>query len=241
MKSSIVATVGFGFALISALAVGQDTAKQKASTSAPVGPLKDLKDKASYVIGMGLGRQLKSAAVEVDTDLMTQGVKDALSGGKTLLTDEQAKEVMDEFQKVIQAKQMEAAKVIPEKNKKEGDAFLAANKAKPGVVTLPSGLQYKVLKDGTGKSPKLTDTVKAHYEGTLIDGTIFDSSYKRGEPSSFPVNGVIAGWTEALQKMKVGSTWQLFVPSALAYGERGRPGIAPNSLLIFKVELVGVE
>jgi FKBP-type peptidyl-prolyl cis-trans isomerase FklB len=127
------------------------------------------------------------------------------------------------------------------KNKKEGEAFLAANKTKEGVKTLPSGLQYKVLKNGTGKTPKATDSVKAHYAGTLLNGTEFDSSIKRGEPTVFPVNGVIPGWIEALQLMKTGSKWQLFIPSELAYGERGQQSIPPNSVLIFEVELIGIE
>ena len=149
---------------------------------------------------------------------------------------------MKDFQQQIQAKQMDAARGAADKNKKEGDAFLAANKAKPGVVTLPSGLQYKVIKEGTGQTPKATDTVTTNYRGTLIDGTEFDSSYKRNEPTSFPVNGVIRGWTEALQKMKVGSKWQLFIPADLAYGPNPQPGspIGPNSVLIFDIELLGI-
>jgi FKBP-type peptidyl-prolyl cis-trans isomerase FklB len=132
-------------------------------------------------------------------------------------------------------------KVQGEKNKKEGEAFLAENKKKDGVKTLPSGLQYKVLAEGKGKTPKATDTVTVHYRGTLTDGTEFDSSYKRNQPASFPVNGVIKGWTEALQLMKEGSKWQLFIPASLAYGEPGRPGIPPNSVLIFDVELISVK
>ena len=152
------------------------------------------------------------------------GIKDALSGTGRCSTDEQLQQVMQEFQQQMVSKKMESDRVAADKNKKESDAFLAANKAKPGVVSLPSGLQYKVIKDGTGATPKATDTVTTHYSGTLIDGTEFDSSYKRNEPASFPVNGVIRGWTEALQKMKVGSKWQLVIPAELAYGQNHSPG-----------------
>jgi FKBP-type peptidyl-prolyl cis-trans isomerase FklB len=247
MKSSIVAVVVLGFVAVSALALGQDKAKvavgqDTAKASAPA-ELKDLKAKASYSLGLNIGRQLKAAGLDVDADIVAKGFKDALSGGKPLLTDEQMQEVMVTFQQQVRAKQMEVAKGAADKNKKEGDAFLAANKAKAGVVTLPSGLQYKVVKEGTGKSPKATDTVSTHYRGTLLDGTEFDSSYKRGEPASFPVNGVIPGWTEALQKMKIGSKWQLFIPGELAYGENPPQGspIGPNSVLVFDIELLGVK
>ncbi|MCJ7833279.1 MAG: FKBP-type peptidyl-prolyl cis-trans isomerase, partial [Deltaproteobacteria bacterium] len=171
----------------------------------------------------------------------TKGFKDALSGAKPLLSEEEMRTVMTAFQKEISEKQAEKTKVLGEKNKKEGETFLAENKKKEGVKILTSGLQYKVVKEGTGKKPKATDKVTTHYQGTLIDGTEFDSSYKRGEPAAFPVNGVIPGWTEALQLMKVGSKWQLFVPSKLAYGERGAgPKIGPNAVLIFTVELLSI-
>ena len=150
------------------------------------------------------------------------------------MTDDQILSLLTEYQEVL-------ARVVPEKNLKAGEAYLAAQAKKPGVKKTASGLEYKVVKDGTGKSPKLTDSVSAHYKGTLTDGTEFDSSYKRGEPASFEVNGVIPGWTEALQLMKEGSKWELFIPSTLAYGERGRPSIPPNSTLIFEVELLKVE
>ena len=238
MKSSMVAVVGTGMVVMSALAVGQDATKG----SAPAG-LKDLRAKASYSLGINIGQNLKKASADVDPDLMLQGLKDGLSGGKTLLTDEQMQEALKAFQQQIQAKQMEAAKSAGEKNKKDGEAFLAANKAKSGVVTLPSGLQYKVIKEGDGKMPKATDTVSTHYKGMLLDGTEFDSSFKHGKPASFPVNGVIAGWTEALQRMKVGSKWQLFIPAELAYRATPPPGssIGPNSTLIFDIELLGIE
>ncbi|MBA4392315.1 MAG: hypothetical protein C0407_02065 [Desulfobacca sp.] len=203
--------------------------------------LKNQKDKVSYSIGINMGRNLKQMAVDVDPDTFVKGFKDAFSGGKSLLSDEEMQTVMTAFQKEMAAKQAEKMKVVGEKNKKEGEAFLAENKKKEGIKTLTSGLQYKVIKEGTGKTPKATDKVSTHYQGTLIDGTEFDSSYKRGEPATFPVKGVIPGWTEALQHMKVGSKWQLFIPAKLAYGERGAgPNIGPNSVLIFTMELLSI-
>jgi FKBP-type peptidyl-prolyl cis-trans isomerase FklB len=243
MKAPIVAAVGLGLAIASAVAVGQDAPKG----AAPAAPqLKDLKSQASYSLGLLVARDLKAKgadAGEIDPDLFAQGFKDAMTGGKALLADEQIRQVLQSFNQQIMAKRMEAAKGAGEKNKKEGEEFLAANKTKAGVVTLPSGLQYKVLKEGTGKTPKATDTISAHYRGTTLDGNEFDSSYKRGQPASFPVNRVIKGWTEALQLMKVGSKWQLFIPPSLAYGETPPSGsaIGPNSVLLFDVELLGVE
>jgi FKBP-type peptidyl-prolyl cis-trans isomerase FklB len=204
--------------------------------------LKTQKDKASYGIGMNIGKNLKRDAVDVDPDLVSKGIKDAFSGGKTLMSDEEYRATMSALQKEIREKQAGTARMAAEKNKKEGEAFLAGNGKKEGVVTLPSGLQYKVLKSGAGKTPKLTDTVETHYRGTRIDGTEFDSSYKRGQTATFPVNGVIPGWTEALQKMKEGDKWLLFVPSNLAYGERGAGrDIGPNATLLFEVELIAVK
>ncbi len=204
--------------------------------------LKDKKDKVSYAIGVDVGSALKRQDVDVNTDLFMRGLKDALSGGKKLLTDEEIKETMTAFSKELAAKQAEAMKKLAEKNKEEGDAFLTENKKKEGVKTLPDGLQYKILTEGKGKSPKDSDTVTVNYRGTFIDGKEFDSSYKRGQPATFAVNGVIRGWTEALQMMKEGSKWQLFVPSSLAYGEKGAGGvIGPNATLIFEVELVSIK
>ncbi|MDC4225358.1 MAG: FKBP-type peptidyl-prolyl cis-trans isomerase [Candidatus Manganitrophus sp.] len=203
--------------------------------------LKTQKDKVSYSIGLDIGRNLKDQSIEVDPKLLAQGIQDATSG-KHLLTDEEIQKVMSTFREEMQAKAAAQAKVIGDKNLKEGNAFLAENKKKKGVVTLPSGLQYKIITAGTGKKPKATDTVKTNYKGTLIDGTEFDSSYKRGEPASFPVEGVIPGWTEALQLMPVGSKWQLVVPPSLAYGPRGAgQAIGPNATLIFEVELLAIE
>jgi FKBP-type peptidyl-prolyl cis-trans isomerase FklB len=236
MKPRSLAVLGVaGLLAVSALAVGQD--KPDATE------LKDLKAKASYSIGIGLGQNIRNMTADVDVDLIAKGIRDGMAGGKYLLTEEQIKAALQEYQEQLNAKHAIAAKAIGEKNKKEGEAFLAENKKKPGVVALPSGLQYKELAAGTGKTPKATDTVSTHYKGTLINGTEFDSSYKRGQPASFPVNGVIPGWTEALQKMKVGSKWQLFIPGELAYGENPPPGspIGPNSVLLFEIQLLGVQ
>jgi FKBP-type peptidyl-prolyl cis-trans isomerase len=191
---------------------------------------------------MNLGTNLHKQSVPVDPNILLRGLKDALAGGKTALTEEQARAALMEVQNEMRKKQQAEMQAAGEANKKEGDAFLAANKAKEGVVTLPSGLQYKILTQGTGPKPTATDSVVCNYRGTLINGTEFDSSYKRGEPATFPVSGVIKGWTEALQLMPVGSKWQLFVPSDLAYGERSPgPEIAPDSTLIFEVELLSIQ
>ena len=189
-----------------------------------------------------MGENLQKQSVPVDPAILTRGLKDGLAGGKTLLTDQEAQAAIGEVQADLRKKQQEKMQAAGDANKKEGDAFLTGNKAKEGVVTLPSGLQYKILKEGAGPKPAATDSVVCNYRGTLINGTEFDSSYKRGEPATFPVNGVIKGWTEALQLMPVGSKWQLFVPSDLAYGERGpSPDIGPNSTLIFEVELISIQ
>ena len=200
--------------------------------------LKDQKDKVSYIIGMDIGMNLKKQSIDIDSNILAKGVKDALAGTKPLLTEQEIQETMVAFQKEMMVKQAEVAK----KNKVEGEAFLTENKKKEGVKTLLSGLQYKVIKAGTGKKPKSTDTVTAHYRGTLINGSEFDSSYKRGQPVSFPVSGVIPGWTEALQLMEVGAKWQLFIPPNLAYGEQGTGrDIGPNATLIFEIELVSIQ
>lgn len=217
-----------------------------AKGSATPAALTSKKDKFSYALGMnignGLGQNLKKQSVEVDWNLVAQGMKDAAAGSKTRLTTEEAKTALTEMQNEVGKQQQEKMQAAGAKNKTEGDAFLAANKSKEGVVTLPSGLQYKIITQGTGPKPKTDDTVKCNYRGTLINGTEFDSSYKRGEPATFPVGGVIKGWTEALQLMPVGSKWQLFVPSNLAYAERGAGAdIGPNATLIFEVELISIE
>jgi FKBP-type peptidyl-prolyl cis-trans isomerase FklB len=204
--------------------------------------LKGGKEKLSYSIGMDIGGSLKRGSFEVDPDLLAKGLKDSYGGGKTILTEDEARKTIEEFQKTLMAKQAETMQKLSEKNKADGEKFLAENGKKEGVKTLPSGLQYKEITPGTGKSPKATDTVTTHYKGTLIDGTEFDSSYKRGQPATFQVSGVIPGWTEALQRMKAGAKWQLFVPPNLAYGERGAGReIGPNATLIFEVELISVK
>jgi len=203
--------------------------------------LANQKDKISYSIGMDIGNNLKRQSLDVDADMLARGVKDAMSGGETLLSDEEARETLAALQQELQEKALERRKQDAEKNKKEGEAFLAENMKKEGVISLPSGLQYKVIQSGNGASPIITDTVETSYRGTFIDGNEFDSSYKRGQTAVFPVNGVIAGWTEALQRMKVGDKWQLFVPPELAYGERGAGPIGPNTTLIFDVELVSIK
>lgn len=209
---------------------------------APVTTLKTEKEKFSYALGMNMGMGMAKQSVDVDPDILAQGMKAGLAGGKTLMTPEEAQAVLTQVQTNMRKKQMEKMQAADEANKKEGDAFLAANKGKEGVVTLPSGLQYKVLKAGTGPKPTASDTVVCNYRGTLIDGKEFDSSYKRGEPATFPVTGVIKGWTEALQLMPVGSKWQLFIPSSLAYGDRGAGGdIGPGATLIFEVELMSIQ
>jgi len=211
--------------------------------------LKTDKDKASYAIGMNIAQTLKKQGDMFDASIVERGLKDALAGDKTLITEDEAKAVLTSLQVAMRQKmeeehkkQQEQMQQMAETNKKDGDAFLAENKAKAGVVTQPSGLQYKILSEGAGPKPTAADSVVCNYKGTLLDGTEFDSSAKHGGPATFPVSGVIKGWTEALQLMPVGSKWQLFVPSDLAYGQRGAGGgIAPNSTLIFEVELVSIK
>jgi FKBP-type peptidyl-prolyl cis-trans isomerase FklB len=215
-------------------------------TKATPAPLTTRKQKFSYALGMnignGLGGNLKKQGVEVDWSLVAKGLKDAVAGGKTQLTEEEAQAVLKEVQTEVQKQQQEKMKEAADKNKSEGESFLAANKSKEGVVTLPDGLEYKILTAGTGPKPAPTDSVVCNYRGTLINGTEFDSSYKRGQPATFGVSQVIKGWTEALQLMPVGSKWQLFIPSNLAYGPRGAGAeIGPDSTLIFEVELLSIQ
>jgi len=204
--------------------------------------LKDQKDKASYSIGYDIGETFKKQNVELNPDTLFGGLKDALAGKEAALSKEDREKTLQAFQKEMMEKQITASKEAATKNAAEGEKFLTENKKKDGVKTTTSGLQYKVLKEGSGASPKETDTVVTNYKGTLIDGTEFDSSYKRNEPASFPVNRVIKGWTEALQLMKPGAKYQLFIPSSLAYGERGAGQlIGPNATLIFDVELLSIK
>src|SRR5271169_1286501 len=212
-----------------------------AKTTQPL-TLKTQKDKLSYAIGMNIGQGMKKDSLDIDPAILSRGLKDAMSGVKLLMTDDEAKAVITEFRAEMMKKKQAEAQQVGEANKLEGQQFLAANKAKPGVVTLPSGLQYKVLKEGTGPKPTAADTVVCNYRGTLINGTEFDSSYKGGQPASFGVGQVIKGWTEALQLMPVGSKWQVFVPSDLAYGSRSpAPQIGPNSTLVFEIDLVSIQ
>jgi len=223
------------------------TGTAKTATAAAPLVLKTAKQKRSYAIGADIGKkvggQLKAQSVELDPALVARGIRDALSGAKPAMTDEEVRATLTELRTQLQQKQAAVAQEAGAKSRQEGETFLAANKGKEGVVTLPSGLQYKILKTGDGKKPLATDTVQCNYRGTLIDGTEFDSSAKHGGvPATFPVNGVIKGWTEALQLMPVGSKWQLFIPSDLAYGDRGAGGsIGPGATLIFEVELVSIQ
>lgn len=200
--------------------------------------LKNQKEKVSYIIGLGIGKNLKQQSVDIDSDALARGVRDSYSGSKLLMTDQEISETMVAYKKELAVK----LKEMGEKNKKQGEAFLAENKKKTGVKVLPSGLQYTVLRPGKGNKPKITDTVTVQYRGTFINGTEFDNSNRMGQPAVIPLDTVIPGWKEALQMMEVGSKWQLFIPSQLAYGEQGRmPIIEPNATLIFEIELVSIQ
>jgi FKBP-type peptidyl-prolyl cis-trans isomerase FklB len=218
---------------------GQAAGAKRPATAAV--PLKTQKEKASYAIGEKIGLGLKKDEVDVDAASLSRGLRDALAGNKPMLTDEEAQAALTAMAAELRGKQELKLEALSAPQKKAGAEYLAANQGKEGVVTLPSGLQYKILKEGTGPKPTATDKVVCNYRGTLIDGTEFDSSYKRNEPVTFPVNQVIKGWTEALQLMPVGSKWQLFLPSDLAYGNQGAgKEIAPGSTLIFEVELLSI-
>lgn len=197
-----------------------------------------LQEKISYIIGRDMATNLKKQGIDIDAGSFMSGLKEVLEGKPSSLSQQEVQQAMMALQQEMTQKQSASGS----ENKEAGEAFLAENKNKEGVKTLPSGLQYQVLEEGSGKSPSAADTVTTHYHGTLIDGTVFDSSYERGQPATFPVNGVIAGWTEALQLMKEGAKWRLFIPSELAYGAQGAGGdIGPNSTLIFDVELISVK
>ncbi|MGC3970284.1 MAG: FKBP-type peptidyl-prolyl cis-trans isomerase [Pirellulales bacterium] len=247
------------FPAVAALALSASAAFAQDAQPASTAPdLKDSKAKVSYLIGTNIGRQMKSDGMDLDLEIFVAGMRDAIAGAKSKLSDEEAQAVIAEFQAQQMAKQkeqMNAAakqqlegnaelKAQYEKNTAEGKAFLEANGKKEGITTLPSGIQYKVLKsgDGTGRNPAATDTVTTHYKGTLLDGKVFDSSYDRGQPASFPLNGVISGWTEVLQKMKPGDKWEVYIPGEHAYGIRGTGDgtIGPNALLTFEIELIGI-
>lgn len=242
----------FATALLAALpAVAQDQPRTdptaarpqaQAPAEAPAQKPAALEDRASYVIGLNLGQSLKTQEVPVNPDLIIQGLRDGLAGANPLLTPEEIQACMQEFQQQLMTQQQAKRQAAGEKNMKESQAFLDQNKAKPGVKVTASGLQYEVVKEGSGESPKPTDKVTVHYRGTLPDGKVFDSSYDRNEPATFPVNGVIPGWVEALQLMKPGAKYKLVIPPALAYGERGAGGeIGPNQVLLFEVELLSID
>ena len=229
MKLQLLMALGFGLVIANLRAENEIT-------------LKDQKDKVSYSIGVNIGTNFKQQGIDVNPEILIAGLKAALSGGKLALDQAEIQQTLTTYQRELVSKQAERSKELAGKNKEEGDTFLTTNKKKEGIKTTASGLQYKVINEGKGKKPTADDTVRVNYKGTLIDGKEFDSSYSRGEPVEFPVSGVvIPGWTEALQLMPVGSKWQLFIPSNLAYGERGQgPDIGPNATLIFEVDLLAI-
>jgi FKBP-type peptidyl-prolyl cis-trans isomerase FklB len=229
MRSWIILSAVFSILITATLAFGEDELKNK-------------EDKLSYALGLNIGNSFKQQSIEIKPDIFLKGIKDAFAGGKQLMSDDEVRETMVVLNKELTEKKAEAMKKLAEKNKEDAVMFFAENRKKEGVKTLASGLQYKIITEGKGQNPKATDTVTVNYRGTLIDGKEFDSSYRRGEPATFPVNGVISGWTEALQLMKVGAKWQLFIPSNLAYGEKGAGNlIGPNAALIFEVELISIK
>jgi len=250
--SKLALIVGCGVALLGFSAAAQSP-KAPANTATNASNLTPQQEKEnwSYAIGMNIGNGIKRGAVELDLDVVMKGIKDVLEGREPRMTDQQAQEAWRGYQMAARKKQEEVRKEQAEKNKKEGEAFLAENKKKPGVktleVTLPTGgtaeMQYKVITEGTGSIPKSNDTVTVNYKGRLIDGKEFDSSARHGgQPAKFQVNRVVKGWTEALQKMKVGSKWELYIPSSLAYGDMGHgPTIQPGATLIFDLDLVSTE
>jgi FKBP-type peptidyl-prolyl cis-trans isomerase FklB len=203
--------------------------------------LKDQRDKESYSLGYQFGESLKIQALDVNLDVYTSAIRDALAGKAPQLSQEEIRATIMDLQKRAMAAQQKAVKEQGDKNLAEGKAFLTSNAKKEGVKTLPSGLQYKILAEGSGKTPKATDEVTVNYKGSLVDGREFDNSYKRGAPTNFRVDKVIRGWTEALQLMKEGSKWELFIPPELGYGERGAGPVPPNSVLIFEVELISIK
>jgi FKBP-type peptidyl-prolyl cis-trans isomerase FklB len=243
-----IAMLVLGFFVVMAInAAGEGTIKdvnepeivvQAADKKAEV--FKTEMDKVSYIIGTQIGGNLKKAEIDVNLELLIQGLKDTLQGKEPALSQAYMQKVYSDWQQRLRAEQLAKQKKEAAENLAAGTTFLEANKAKEDVKVLPSGLQYKVITEGTGNTPTADDKVKTHYRGTLIDGTEFDSSYKRNKPAEFRVKGVIKGWTEALQLMKEGGKWELYIPANLAYGERPRPGIPPNSTLVFEIELIEI-
>jgi len=231
----------FAMMMLTVAAAAQN-APAPAPPNAPAPALKTPLEKRSYALGLNIGGQMRKESVELDPALLLQGLKDAMAGNQPLMTDDEVRAALVDLQNEMRTRQAQIQKELGAKNKQAGEAFLAENKKKEGVVTLASGLQYKILKAGEGKKPTAEDTVVCQYRGTLLDGKEFDSSYKRNQPATFQVNRVIKGWTEALQLMPAGSKWQLFIPPDLAYGERSpSPDIPPDSTLVFEVELVSIQ
>jgi FKBP-type peptidyl-prolyl cis-trans isomerase FklB len=240
MKSSCILLASLLAAGLASSAAAQDKPPPAAPASPDAG--RDMSAQASYAIGLNIGMQMRRDGVSIDPREIMHGMQDGVSGAKPAFTEDQMRAAMTQLQAGVQAKRQEAAAEAAKTNKTEGDAFLKANATKPGVVTLPSGLQYQIVKAGTGPTPKAKDTVVCNYRGTLVNGKEFDSSQSHGGPATFSVLGVIKGWTEALQLMPVGSKWRLFVPADLAYGDKGAgPDIGPGAALIFDVELVSVQ
>jgi FKBP-type peptidyl-prolyl cis-trans isomerase FklB len=242
MKKTLLALTLIG---ASSFSLAAEPLNLKTSTaSATTTSLKSLDtqdQKVSYSFGLVFGKRMTSDLPDLDVDVFVQGLKDAFNGKSQLLTDDQVGTILSEFQRDLQQKQLEEVQQAGSENKQKGSTYLSENKQKEGVVVLESGLQYKILKEGKGPQPGPSDVVKVHYTGSLINGKVFDSSIERGEPVTFPVNGVIAGWTEALQLMPTGSKWQLFIPADLAYGSNGNRSIGPNETLLFDVELIDIE
>lgn len=230
MKIKLVTAAVMGLAMSTAIAATDATT------------LATDKDKLSYSIGADLGKNFKTQGIDINPEVLAKGMQDGMTGTQLVLTEQQMKDVLNKFQKELMSKRSTEFNKKSEENKTKGEAFLNENKSKPGVVVLPSGLQYKIIETGTGDKPGKTDTVTVEYKGQLIDGTVFDSTEKTGKPATFQVSQVIPGWTEALQLMPAGSTWEIYVPSGLAYGPRSVGGpIGPNEALIFKVHLISVK
>ena len=208
----------------------------------PVTKLDTAVDSMSYALGLDMGHSFGIQEIELNTDALVQGIKDAMGEGEQLLSDEDGQMVMRNFQTDLRKKQRAKREAEGEMNKEEGEKFLAENKEREGVITTSTGLQYEVIREGTGRIPRESNEVKVHYKGTLLNGKVFDSSYERGEPAEFPVSGVITGWTEALTMMKEGAKWKLYIPENLAYGSMGAgPDIGPYATLIFEVELIEIK
>jgi FKBP-type peptidyl-prolyl cis-trans isomerase FklB len=228
MNKTLYAALAASLLVLPALSRGDDT-------------LTTDKDKVSYSMGVDMGRNLQKQGIDVNPDVLLEGLKDGIAGGALKMSDADMQATMTAFIQGVRAKLAEKEQAQGADNKAKGEAYLEANKKKDGWNVTPSGLQYKIITTGTGAKPAATDTVVTNYRGTTIDGTEFDSSYKRNQPAEFPVNEVIPGWTEALQMMPVGSKWQLAIPASLAYGEKAPPEIGPNSVLLFDIELLGIK